>query len=200
MLLVCDCRIDAFLSNSTTAISVGVLGRSPSTNPLKALFMVISSVLLILPELSIIKTRSIPHAFSKSGFSVLHVLEHPSPLALFPSSHCSPDCLIPSPQNSTTHCALQPSPETVLLSSHCSSRDSCTTPSPQISILHKAEQPSSLFVLPSSHCSFVCFIPSPHKLFLHSLLQLSVLFVFPSSHCSSNPSWGIPSPQNSSTH
>src|SRR3989344_6471675 len=76
---------------------------------------------------------------------------HASALFSFPSSHCSLDCVISSPQNSTTHCALQPSLLTLLPSSHCSF--DCCTLSPQNSIIHCALHPSLLFEFPSSHCS-----------------------------------------------
>ena len=58
---------------------------------------------------------------------------HPSPLALLPSSHCSPRSMFPSPQTgvaSSVQTALQPSPLTLPPSSHSSPVFS--SPSPQI--------------------------------------------------------------------
>lgn len=77
--------------------------------------------------------------------STWHVEEHPSPLALLPSSHCSPVTMSLSPQigtqtvspmllhaqfhpGSSLHVELQPSPEAVLPSSHCSPRTISLSP------------------------------------------------------------------------
>ena len=54
--------------------------------------------------------------------SIKQLEEHPSPLAEFESSHCSPELIIPLPHNgvSVWHVEEQPSPLFVLPSSHCS--------------------------------------------------------------------------------
>src|SRR5262249_15938976 len=64
---------------------------------------------------------------SKAGFTStglqrfdMHTFEHASLSTMFPSSHCSPVCWMPSPQNSFLHAALQPSSSLVLASSHSS--------------------------------------------------------------------------------
>src|SRR6266571_7205536 len=129
----------------------------------------------------------------------------PSPLAVLPSSHCSPGSSAPLP-----HTARQSSGQ-ISGSSPCSHR-----PLPQnCSTWQVAEQPSPLVVLPSSHCSPGSSVPLPHtaaqscgqdrgsSLASQTRLphrtpsaqpaeQPSPFAVLPSSHCS--PASSTPSP------
>src|SRR5512133_369100 len=78
--------------------------------------------------------------------STTHVVEHPSPLALFPSSQASVPRFRPSPQ-------IGFAPELVM-----------TQPA---SVLQVLEQPSPLAVLWSSHASSMVRVPSPHTSLTH---------------------------------
>jgi hypothetical protein len=76
--------------------------------------------------------------------SIWQVLEHPSPLKRFPSSHCSPGWTTSSP-----HTAAQ-------------------TPFVQLgSRVQSGAQPSPTIALPSSHSSSPCTMPSPHTVAAH---------------------------------
>jgi hypothetical protein len=163
--------------------------------------------------------QELPSASHDEPFaSNWHVDEQQSPLAVFPSSHCSPQSRTPLPHASTVHVAEHPSHEDVFPSSQASHS---VMPLPQLSTVQVAEQPSHVAVLPSSHCSpadvirlpqavVVQFesqpspstrLPSSHcsgavvvplPQILHEVVQPSVLFALPSSH--SSPASVTPSP------
>src|SRR5690625_7519171 len=81
--------------------------------------------------------------------STRQVCEQPSPLTLFPSSHCSSPATIPSPQCSAKHCAaLQSQPS---------------------SSLQLLEHPSPLPLLPSSISSLPALMYSPRCAATHGV-------------------------------
>ena len=135
----------------------------------------------------------------------MHDDEHPSPSAVFPSSHCSspPRFLSPHadaehssgpvkfppahPQpHSIRHDALHPSPPALLPSSHCFDDSAVRLPSPQFA--------SHLSPVPP-HVQYGSAPPHENPVStMHAALHPSSSSVFPSSH-SSLPR-RIPSPQN----
>src|SRR5262245_16706035 len=76
--------------------------------------------------------------------STKHVVEHPSPSTVAPSSQVSPASRAPLPQFGvqTLGVPLQLQPP---------------------STVHVSEQPSPAAALPSSHASSTCWTPSPHS-------------------------------------
>src|SRR5262245_19124217 len=108
-----------------------------------------------------------------------HVLEQPSPLVPFPSSHCSPAAAFrwPSPQNGSVQSELQVAVSTPIApGSHCSTKFS-TRPLPHTLLnLHCALQPlPSSIALPSSQSSVTKLrCPSPHTGNVQSLSHPSV--------------------------
>src|SRR5580692_10457317 len=80
-------------------------------------------------------------------FSIWQVELQPSPETVFPSSHCSPVSMIPSPQ---TAVRLHLPPE------HFGSR------------VQVGEQPSYGMRFPSSHSSVPSTMPLPHTVFLQA--------------------------------
>ena len=101
---------------------------------------------------------------------------------VLPSSHCSLEARLPSPQNAEHESA--------------EFGESLVQIKPN-STVHVAEHPSSVHGLPSSHASGGHRRPSPHFSIWQDALHPSQLAVFPSSHCS--PGSTKPLPQAAST-
>jgi hypothetical protein len=64
-------RTNALVSNSTMAISAFVPGRNAPTKSMKAFFWAVNSLLLMLPELSMTRTMSIPQDAGSFGFGLI---------------------------------------------------------------------------------------------------------------------------------
>src|SRR5262245_48897845 len=135
-------------------------------------------------NVSVASTTQVPSGRQQltSSTSVVQVAEQPSPLALLPSSHCSPACTIPSPQK--VQLLRQVSVSLLLPSSQVSPAEASVTPSPQQ--LQSGRQLSQA-VLPRSVPSQVSFGPrmlSPQTRMVQSLRQALSSLLSPSSHCS----------------
>jgi len=94
----------------------------------------------------------------------VHVLEHPSPFTVLPSSHSSELCFLPSPQT-VIQAVIAPFKDCPFSVQTVQSSGSVAVPPVQkdeASITHPNVHPSLFSTFPSSQASEACFLPSPH--------------------------------------